>query len=342
MKLRTESKRFEKKKYMKESYSDINYDNLWDAYDVAADALGYEELCMSLAKAMGDDELMSNLKYIFRTWDIPFMDDDEDDDEFDESCRRKSKKSNKSKKKSMKESKVTGNFHGIPDMKFVWHNTQSDPGVIYDGKYFNATEIDDSLYSMFREYCDETGVIDDYDGFEQWVSENHDEVYELVSNMIEWGNYEEIDTVQGFGPFKGGWRSNGNFIQGESFRTVNKKQRTKISESQTSSEAYYDFQTLLNDVQDFIDEEDYLFTINGTKFAGEDYDTFEIIVRGAYSDREITTIMLEHSNKNSYNAWSATFDYNGEYEDTSSTYIDGITEFVKDCIVSIGRNEHRF
>lgn len=74
-------------KSMKESYSDIDYDNLWEAYDIAAGVLGYEELCMSLAKAMGDDELMNNLKYIFRTWDIPFMDEDEEDyglDDYDE------------------------------------------------------------------------------------------------------------------------------------------------------------------------------------------------------------------------------------------------------------------
>lgn len=84
--LRTESNKVTKKKSMKESYSDIEYDNLWEAYDIAADVLGYEELCLSLAKAMGEDELLSNLKYIFRTWDIPFMDDEEDYgfDDYDE------------------------------------------------------------------------------------------------------------------------------------------------------------------------------------------------------------------------------------------------------------------
>ena len=83
---------------MKESYSDIDYSNVWDAYDVAMGYLGAEEFCEALAKAMGTDELESNLKYIFRVYDIPFGDDEE---EFDEGCHRKSKK----RRKSMKESK---------------------------------------------------------------------------------------------------------------------------------------------------------------------------------------------------------------------------------------------
>ena len=71
---------------MKESYSDIDHSNVWDAYDVAMEYLGAEEFCEALAKAMGTDELESNLKYIFRVYEIPFMDDEE---EFDESCSRK-------------------------------------------------------------------------------------------------------------------------------------------------------------------------------------------------------------------------------------------------------------
>ena len=83
---------------MKESYSDIDYSNVWDAYDIALEYLGAEELCESLAKAMGTDALEDNLKYIFRTWDIPFG-----DDEIDEGCHG-NKSKNKASKKSMKES----------------------------------------------------------------------------------------------------------------------------------------------------------------------------------------------------------------------------------------------
>ena len=74
---------------MKESYSDIDHNNVWDAYDIAMGYLGAEEFCEALAKAMGTDELESNLEYIFRVYDIPFG----DDEEIDEGCHgRKSKK----------------------------------------------------------------------------------------------------------------------------------------------------------------------------------------------------------------------------------------------------------
>lgn len=80
---------------MKESYSDIDYSNVWDAYDIAMEYLGAEGLCEALAKAMGTDELESNLKYIFRVNDIPFGDDEE---EIDEGCHGRKSKKRKSKK----------------------------------------------------------------------------------------------------------------------------------------------------------------------------------------------------------------------------------------------------
>ena len=81
---------------LNESYSDIDQNNVWDAYDIAETSLGSEELALSLAKAMGEDALVDNLRYIFRTQDIPFMvDEDEyydeydDEEEFEESVSRR-------------------------------------------------------------------------------------------------------------------------------------------------------------------------------------------------------------------------------------------------------------
>lgn len=79
-----------KLKKIKESYSDIDSSNAWDAYDLAIEYLGADELCEALAKAMGTDELEENLAYIFRMYEIPFGDDDEDDD-FEESVRKNRK-----------------------------------------------------------------------------------------------------------------------------------------------------------------------------------------------------------------------------------------------------------
>ena len=95
----------------KESYSDIDQTNVWDAYELAAEYLGYEGLCDALAKAMGTDQLESNLKYICRVYEIPFM---EDEEEFDESYTRKKTMKNGNKYMPINNhfiSKCTEYFH---------------------------------------------------------------------------------------------------------------------------------------------------------------------------------------------------------------------------------------
>lgn len=121
------------------------------------------------------------------------------------------------RKRPMRESKVTGNWYGIPDIKFVWHNTQSDPGLIYDGKYFNSYDVEDALIVDYREYCEENGIEDrNDDGFDEWVRNNDYLVYEYLDNLIESGAYEEIEEISSFGPFPAGYRRGRDFIYGES------------------------------------------------------------------------------------------------------------------------------
>lgn len=120
------------------------------------------------------------------------------------------------------------------------------------------------------------------------------------------------------------------------------RESVKVKESQQSSAAYYDFQDFLGRLTDYVDENNILVDLKGTKFAGDHHDTFEIIVYGAYSNEEITTIILEHSNRNDYNAWTATFDFDEEYDDNSATYLDDLYETVTgwlDTISSSGYAE---
>jgi hypothetical protein len=74
---------------LNEGYDSFDFDDVWDAYDVALEYLGAEELCMSLAKAMGTDALEENLRYIFQMHDI----NPDEDEEYDESIKRKNRRS---------------------------------------------------------------------------------------------------------------------------------------------------------------------------------------------------------------------------------------------------------
>jgi hypothetical protein len=109
-----------------------------------------------------------------------------------------------------------------------------------------------------------------------------------------------------------------------------------MKESQDSYTAYYDFQEFLGKLEEFIADNNILFDIKGTKFAGEEYDTFEIILYSVYGNEEVTTIILEHSNRNDYNAWTATYDFDGDYEDASATYIDDLYDDVTSWIERAG------
>lgn len=60
------------------------------------------------------------------------------------------------------------NYHGIPEIEYVYHGAWSDPELIYDGKSFNYWDIDDALWSQFCEMIEEdTGAT----------------VYEIEQNM---------------------------------------------------------------------------------------------------------------------------------------------------------------
>ena len=74
-------------------------------------------------------------------------------------------------------------FYGLPDVEFTVPNDMDDPTIYYNGKYYNYYDVEDFLWSMFGEYCEETGVIQDEDMFEQWISENPDEVYGILSEI---------------------------------------------------------------------------------------------------------------------------------------------------------------
>lgn len=86
-------KSVKKRKQMRESYSDIDHNNVWDAYWIALDQLGPKTLCEEIARSMGTDALSDSLRYIFRNHEIPFMEED-----MDEGCHGKKSKKNGSKR----------------------------------------------------------------------------------------------------------------------------------------------------------------------------------------------------------------------------------------------------
>lgn len=112
--------------------------------------------------------------------------------------------------------------------------------------------------------------------------------------------------------------------------------KLRINESQSSSSAYLDFQEFLDRLQEYVDDNGYTVDVKGTRMPGGSYDSFEVILYSSYGRDELATIMLDHSNTNMHNAWTATFDYDGEYDDASATYLDDLFGYITEWIDRVG------
>ena len=109
--------------------------------------------------------------------DEPFDEEDEDEDEdIEESTKVRGKQS------------VTaayggwGKFYGLDDVEFTVPNDTDDPTIFYNDNYYNYYDIEDTLWSYYKEEREETGGIPDEDEFESWVMDNSYLVYDLLDN----------------------------------------------------------------------------------------------------------------------------------------------------------------
>ena len=79
------------------------------------------------------------------------------------------------------------NWHGCPEIKFVWHGEWATPEIVYKGNIMYSSDIEDTLWEMFLE----DGGTDDYSNPE--VSDEFDDyVCEHAVGLIEdniWGPF---------------------------------------------------------------------------------------------------------------------------------------------------------
>lgn len=76
-----------------------------------------------------------------------------------------------------------GNFYGINGVRFIWHGEWADPEVEYDGCLYNCNQLEDTLWSYYRDDCKENGCVPTDDDFENFVRDNSDLVYETLYEM---------------------------------------------------------------------------------------------------------------------------------------------------------------
>ena len=75
-------------------------------------------------------------------------------------------------------------WYGIPNVKFIWHSGWVDPELYYKGHVINSTIIEDSMWSEYREFCEEHDVEENYEGFDLFMEDNVDSVYDYLDLAI--------------------------------------------------------------------------------------------------------------------------------------------------------------
>lgn len=68
-------------------------------------------------------------------------------------------------------------FYGISDIDFIYHGDWSDPEVRYKNQLFNYYDLEDSLYSIFKEENDSKCT------FENWVLKNKEKAFEVLDTL---------------------------------------------------------------------------------------------------------------------------------------------------------------
>lgn len=70
-------------------------------------------------------------------------------------------------------------WYGIEGIKFIWINTQSDPLIEYKGKTCSCYIVEDTMWERYREDCELDGVKATEKGFEEYMQNNSNDVFEL-------------------------------------------------------------------------------------------------------------------------------------------------------------------
>ena len=150
-----------------------------EAYDFAIDSGWWNEadLNADIVKAISQEELAACLAFIFRNNDFQAWNEyseGSDEEDIEESRNLRGRKS------------VTasyggwGNFYGLEDVEFTVPNDTDDPTIFYNGNYYNYYDIEDTLWSYYKEECEENGTIPDEYEFETWVADNSYLVYDTL------------------------------------------------------------------------------------------------------------------------------------------------------------------
>ena len=76
-------------------------------------------------------------------------------------------------------------FYGIYGIELIWHGSWSDPELIWHGKSFNYYDLENTLWSYYKEESDEKGITINESLFPVWVRKHAYLAREILQNLLE-------------------------------------------------------------------------------------------------------------------------------------------------------------
>lgn len=90
------------------------------------------------------------------------------------------------RKFTVKASVEMSHYCDLPDVQFTKYPTMySDGFVCYHGYEYDVRDFEDPMWDDYNEYCEEEGIEPTDDGFDQYISDNTDQIYEYLDNLEE-------------------------------------------------------------------------------------------------------------------------------------------------------------
>ena len=85
----------------------------------------------------------------------------------------------------MPKSRKIDYYRGIRGIQFIWHGTNSDPELSYDGKTVNYWDVEDTLWEQYKDERKMKGLLvtDDEDLFTKYCHQNADYIKDLIVNL---------------------------------------------------------------------------------------------------------------------------------------------------------------
>lgn len=62
-------------------------------------------------------------------------------------------------------------YRGVKGSKYIYHGEWSDPEILWKGKLINANEMEEGLWQMYNEQCEQYEEEPTEEGFEEWIKD---------------------------------------------------------------------------------------------------------------------------------------------------------------------------